>query len=80
MDGAMQDVLERAWAVLIGVFVPSLSIPVASFVCSVAQGFFGLRDDGVAYAVRVVVMVGVAFATAPAIARSVVDFMAWALR
>jgi len=80
MDGALQDLFERAWSVLVGVFVPTLAIPLASFVCSMAQGFFGLRDDGVAYAVRVVAMIGVAFAVAPAVARSVVDFMAWTLQ
>lgn len=80
MDGALQDVLERAWSVVVGIFVPTLAIPLASFVCSIAQGFFGLRDEGVAYAVRVVAMVGVAFAVAPAVTRSVIDFMAWTLQ
>lgn len=80
MDASFNEVYERAWAVVVGAFVPSLAIPAASFVCSVAQGFFGLRDEGVAYAARVAAMVAVAFAVAPAISQSVIEFMAWTLR
>jgi type III secretory pathway component EscS len=80
MDAALLDVFERGWRVVTMVAIPALAVPAVSFVFSLAQAFFGLRDEGVAYAVRVVTMIGVAFAVVPAAGQAVVDLMAWTLQ
>jgi type III secretory pathway component EscS len=80
MDGALIDVFERGWRVVTMVAIPALAVPAVSFVFSLGQAFFGLRDEGVAYAVRVVTMTGIAFAVVPTAAQAVVELMAWTLR
>jgi type III secretory pathway component EscS len=80
MDATLSDVFERAWRVVAMVAMPVLAVPVASFVFSLVQAFFGLRDEGMSYAVRVVVMVGVGMAVAPRVAQSIVELMAWTLQ
>lgn len=80
MDATIVDAFERGWRVVTTVAVPALAIPVVSFVFSLLQAFFGLRDEGVAYAVRVVTMVAIAFAVAPTVGQSIVELMAWTLQ
>jgi type III secretory pathway component EscS len=80
MDASFHDVFERGWRVITTVALPAFAIPVASFVFSLIQAFFGLRDEGVAYAIRIVAMIGIAFAVAPGVAQSIVELMAWTLQ
>ena len=80
MDATLYEVLERGWRVVATVAMPAMAVPLASFVFSLVQAFFGLRDEGVSYAVRVVVMVGVGLAVAPMVTQSIVALMAWTLQ
>jgi flagellar biosynthesis protein FliQ len=80
VDGHLSDLWHQAWRLGITLVVPTLAIPVVSFVFAIVFGLLGVRDEGVAYALRVVVLVGVGVLCAPIVASSLVTLMAQALR
>jgi hypothetical protein len=80
MEGSLFDLWHQAWRLAITLAVPTLAIPVVSLLFSFVFGLIGVRDEGVAYALRVVVLVGVAMVCAPIVAGSFVALMTQALR
>jgi type III secretory pathway component EscS len=80
MDVSFHDVFERGFQVVATVALPAFAVPVVSFIFSLVQAFFGLQDEGVAYAIRIAAMVGIAFAVAPGVAQSIIELMAWTLQ
>ena len=80
MDGSISELLSQAGRVFLLLLVPGLIIPVVAGVSSMLLGLIGVRDDGLAYGVRVVAAVLVGAAFVPACAGDVIDLMRMALR
>jgi len=79
MDTQLSDVWHQAWRLGLTLLVPTLAIPVVSFIFSFVFGLVGVRDEGVAYAMRVLVLLGLAFLCAPIFASGLVALMTMAL-
>jgi type III secretory pathway component EscS len=75
MDPNFYQLVEQAWRVLLLVLVPSLAIPAAGAAVSFLLGFIGIRDDGVAYAVRLIAMVAVGAMTIQSCVDGFVELM-----
>jgi hypothetical protein len=60
--------------------VPTLAIPVVSALFSFVVGLIGVRDEGVAYALRVLALVGIGVLCAPIVTSSLEALMVQALR
>jgi type III secretory pathway component EscS len=80
MDAGISDLIQQAWRVGLLVVLPAFIIPVAGAVSSLVLGLFGVRDEGLAYAVRVLAMVAVAALCIPACSDDVVALMRMALQ
>lgn len=80
MEVEIRDLVYQSWRVGLLLLVPAFFVPVAGGVSSLLLGFFGVRDEGLSYAVRVLAMVGVAALCIPACADDVVALMRTALQ
>lgn len=80
MNAEITDLIHQAWRVGLLVLIPAFIVPVVGGVSSLALGLFGVRDEGLAYAVRVAAMVAVAALCIPACADDVVSLMRMALQ
>ena len=80
MGPEFSDLVQQAWRLFLLVAVPALAIPVAGGLFSLLMGFLGVRDEGLAYAARVLAMVGVGVLCLPVCARDLVALMTMALR
>jgi hypothetical protein len=74
------SLLADAWRVMLLVLVPALAVPVAGALLSLLLGLLGLRDEGVVYALRVLVMIGVGVMCIPACVDDFQALMTAALR
>ena len=75
-DQALTQSLKLAWYMV----VPTLAVPLVSGAVAIVQGFFGVRDDCVLYAIRLGVLVVVGIVMFPVISQQVVDLMLTVLR
>ncbi|MFN4894483.1 MAG: hypothetical protein ACK5GN_12760 [Pseudomonadota bacterium] len=80
MESHLYEMWEQAWRLALTIVVPTLAIPLVSIIFSVVFGLMGVRDEGVAYATRVVALIGVGMLTVPIVASSLVSLMTHALR
>lgn len=80
MDQHLYDIWQQAWRVVITLLVPTMAIPLASVGAAFMFGVIGVRDSGVLYAVRLVVLIGLGMLCAPMVADSLVALMSQALR
>jgi flagellar biosynthesis protein FliQ len=80
MDAAVSDLIQQAWRVGLLVALPAFIVPVAGGVSSLLLGLFGIRDEGLTYAIRVLAMVAVAALCIPACSDDVVALMRLALQ
>ena len=80
MGPEFSALLADAWRVALLVIVPALAIPAAGTVLSLLFGLIGLRDEGVVYAVRVLVMIGVGVLCIPTCVDDFQSLMTAALR
>lgn len=80
MDIVFNDVLTQSWKIAWYMVVPTLAIPLVSSVVAIVQGFLGIREDSVSYAIRLAVAIAVGLIMFPVISSSVVDLMLTALR
>lgn len=80
MDVHLSDLWHQAWRVGITLAVPTLAIPIVSSIFSIVFGLLGVRDEGIAYALRVLVLVGVGVLCGPIVASRLVGLMSQALQ
>jgi flagellar biosynthesis protein FliQ len=80
MTTEFYDLISQSWRVLLLIVVPAFAIPLAGGGFSLLLGFFGVRDEGLVYAARVLAMVGVGALFLPSCAEAMVALMAMALR
>lgn len=73
------DLFHQAWRVLLIVLVPAFIIPVVGGGASLMMALFGVRDEGLAYASRVVAMVGVGALFLSRCVDSLIELMRMAL-
>jgi len=80
MEAQFADVWHQAWRLSMTLLVPTLAIPLVSAIFAFLFGLIGVRDEGVAYSVRVVVLIATGLVCAPIFASSLVSLMVLALR
>ena len=80
METHFADVWQQAWRLSVTLLVPTLAIPLVSALFTFVFGLIGVRDEGVAYSVRVIVLIAVGLVSAPIFASSLVSLMSLALR
>jgi hypothetical protein len=80
MGAEFHDLLQQAWRIVLLVIVPGLAIPAGGALCSLFLGFLGMRDEGLVYAARMVVMIGVGMLCLPVCGQEVLALMTSALR
>jgi hypothetical protein len=80
MAAELTDIVQQAWRVGLLALLPALGIPVASGGSSLLLGLFGVRDEGLVYAVRVLALVAIVALCIPACADDFVELMRMALR
>ena len=80
MTQQLLELLAQAWRVFLVVLLPACVVPIVGGICSLFLNFFGIRDEGLGYAVRVLVMIGVGSLFLPSVATSLVSLMGMALR
>lgn len=80
MDTQILDLFEQTLRVLIIVCVPTLLIPLGALIGSLMLGMLGIRDEGLQYAVRVLVLALVIIAFGASATDSFVELMQVALR
>jgi hypothetical protein len=80
METQFADVWQQAWRLSVTLLVPTLAIPLVSALFTFVFGLIGVRDEGVAYSVRVIVLIAVGLVSAPIFASSLVSLMSLALR
>ena len=80
MGTEFSDLVQQAWRLLLLVSVPALAVPVVGGLFSLVTGWLGVRDEGLAYAARLLVMVGVGALCLPMCARDLVALMTMALK
>jgi len=76
----LYDLIQQAWRVVITLVIPTLAIPLVSFIFSFVFGLIGVRDEGVGYALRVVALIAVGLLCAPIFASGLTGLMSDALR
>ena len=80
MEQQFSDLTHQALRAVLMVVVPTLLVPVASAVFSVLMSLMGIRDDGMVYAIRMLVMIGVVVVMIPTCASGFVALLETALR
>jgi flagellar biosynthesis protein FliQ len=80
MDNSLSDVGGQAWRLMFTLIVPTLAIPLVSAIFSFVFGLIGVRDEGIAYALRILALIGVGVLCAPIVTSSLVGLMVQALR
>jgi type III secretory pathway component EscS len=80
MDNSVREVAVQGWRVLVTLLVPSIAIPVAGGLFSLALGFLGIRDEGLSYAVKVLALIGVGVLILSSVSTALVELMVLALR
>ena len=76
----LYDLIQQAWRVVVTLVIPTLAIPLVSFIFSFVFGLIGVRDEGVGYALRVLALIAVALLCAPIFASGLTGLMSDALR
>lgn len=76
----LYDLIQQAWRVAATLVIPTLAIPLVSFIFSFVFGLIGVRDEGVGYALRVVALIAVGLLCAPIFASGLTGLMSDALR
>ena len=76
----LYDLIQQAWRVAATLVIPTLAIPLVSFIFSFVFGLIGVRDVGVGYALRVVALIAVGLLCAPIFASGLTGLMSDALR
>jgi type III secretory pathway component EscS len=74
------DIIEQVGRTMVIALVPTLLIPAASLIFSLAQGMMGIREESFQYAVRVVALVGVIAVFGVSIGASLTELLRMALR
>jgi flagellar biosynthesis protein FliQ len=80
MDNSLSEVGSQAWRLMFTLIVPTLAIPLVSTIFSFVFGLIGVRDEGIAYALRILALIGVGVLCAPIVTSSLVGLMVQALR
>jgi type III secretory pathway component EscS len=80
VEPKLLSVVDQSLRVLVLVIVPTLIVPLAGLVISLLQGMLGIREEGLQYSVRTLVMAGVILVFGASAARSLVELMQLALR
>jgi flagellar biosynthesis protein FliQ len=76
----LYDLIQQAWRVAATLVIPTLAIPLVSFIFSFVFGLIGVRDEGVGYALRFVALIAVGLLCAPIFASGLTGLMSDALR
>jgi|GEM_PF-1750213 len=76
----LYDLIQQAWRVAATLVIPTLAIPLVSFIFSFVFGLIGVRDEGVGYALRVIALIAVGLLCAPIFASGLTGLMSDALR
>lgn len=80
MDNNFVGLFHDAWRVLGLVFLPSLLIAAIGGGFALVQGLLGFRDEGLTYAVRIVVLVALGSLLVRSVGQGFVSLMTTALR
>jgi type III secretory pathway component EscS len=80
IEPQLYDLVQQALRLILTLAIPTLAIPVVSFIFSFIFGLVGIRDEGVGYALRVLALIALGFICAPIFSGGLTGLMTEALK